>query len=56
MGRKVFVSYKYQDDDVQAIPDIIQPTWPCDYVDYIQNNVLSADDIYKGEKSGEDIS
>ncbi len=56
MGRKIFVSYKYKDDDVKAIPDVIQPTWPCDYVDYIQNNVLSDDDIYKGEKSDEDIS
>ena len=51
MGRKVFVSYKYKDNDVKIIPDVIQPTWPCDYVDYIQNKVLSSDDIYKGEKS-----
>lgn len=56
MGRKVFVSYKYKDDDVKAMPDVTQPTWPCDYVDYIKNNILSNDDIYKGEKSDEDIS
>ena len=56
MGRKVFVSYKYKDNDVKIIPGVIQPTWPCDYVDYIQNKVLSSDDIYKGEKSDEDIS
>ena len=56
MGRKIFVSYKYRDYDVQIMPDVTQPTWPCDYVDYIQNKVLSSDDIYKGEKSDEDIS
>lgn len=56
MGRKIFVSYKYKDNNVQKMPDVIQPTWPCDYVNYIQNNVLSEDDIYKGEKSDEDIS
>lgn len=56
MGRKVFVSYKYKDSDVQILPDVMQPTWPCDYVDYIQKRVLFEDDIYKGEKSDEDIS
>lgn len=56
LGRKVFVSYKYIDDDVKMMPDVTQPTWPCDYVDYIKNKVLSDDDIYKGENSDEDIS
>lgn len=56
MGRKVFVSYKYKDNDVKKIPDVTQPTWPCDYVDYIKNKVLSDDDIYKGEDSDQDIS
>lgn len=56
MGRKVFVSYKYKDYDVEMLPDVTQPTWPCDYVDYIKNVVLSDDDIYKGEDSDEDIS
>lgn len=56
MGRKVFVSYKYKDNNVKMIPGVIQPTWPCDYVDYIKNKVLSSDDIYKGENSDEDIS
>ena len=49
MGRKVFVSYKYKDNDVKELPNVTQPTWPCDYVDYIRNNVLKDDDIYKGE-------
>ena len=56
MGHKIFVSYKYQDYDVKKIASVMQPTWPCDYVDQIQNRILSSDDIYKGEKSGEDIS
>ena len=56
MGRKVFVSYKYKDNDVATIPNVTQPTWPCDYVNLISTNILSYDDIYKGEKSDEDIS
>ncbi len=56
MGRKVFVSYKYKDNDVEKIPNVWGNTWPCDYVDYIRENVLSKDDIYKGENSDEDIS
>lgn len=56
MGRKVFVSYKYKDFDVKQLPNSWVCTWPCDYVDYIQENVLASDDIYKGEKSDEDIS
>lgn len=56
MGRKIFVSYKYTDYDVKTIPNVTQPTWPCDYVDYIKKHVLSSDDIYKGENSNEDIS
>ena len=56
MGHKVFVSYKYIDYDVKTMPNVTQPTWPCDYVDFIKNNVLASDDIYKGENSNEDIS
>lgn len=52
----MFVSYKYKDYDVKKIPDVAQPTWPCDYVDYIKEKILSGDNIYKGEKSDEDIS
>ena len=56
MGRKVFVSYKFKDNDVRELPGVVQPTWPCDYVDYIKDKVLSDSDIYKGENSDEDIS
>lgn len=56
MGRKIFVSYKYKDSDVESLAGITQPTWPCDYVDYIKDNILDDADIYKGENSNEDIS
>lgn len=56
MGRKIFVSYKYKDNDVKEMANVTQPTWPCDYVDYIKDKILSYDDIYKGEESDEDIS
>lgn len=50
------MSYKYKDNNVKMMPNVTQPTWPCNYVDYIKNTVLSADDIYKDEDSDEDIS
>lgn len=57
MGRKIFVSYKYRDSDVRTLTTAtMQPTWPCDYVDYIKTKILADDDIYKGENSDEDIS
>ena len=56
MGRKIFISYKYKDYDVKELSIDIRPTWPCDYVNYIKDVVLESDDIYKGEKSDEDIS
>lgn len=49
MGRKIFVSYKYKDYDVKIMPNVVQPTWPCDYINYITENILTNDDIYKGE-------
>lgn len=56
MGHKIFVSYKYMDYNVAQLPNVKPPTWPCDYVEYLRKYVLSDDDIYKGENSGEDIS
>lgn len=55
MGHKIFVSYKYHDSNVKNLPDNKQ-TQVHDYVDYIENEILSDDHIYKGEKSDEDIS
>ena len=56
MGRKVFVSYKYMDCNVKELKGVTQPTWPCDYVNLIANNILGANNVYKGEKSDEDLS
>ncbi len=56
MGRKIFISYKYKDNNVESLPGVTQPTWPCDYVHYISKNVLSESDIYKGESGDEDVS
>ena len=56
MGKKIFVSYKYKDSDVQTIPNVTPPTWPCDYVEYLHKYILSTDDIYKGEKGDDDLS
>lgn len=58
MGRKIFVSYKYRDFNVQKLNNVFSPTWPCDYVTYIQKHIINSysDNIYKGENSDEDLS
>lgn len=58
MGRKIFVSYKYKDNDVEELKEATSPTWPNDYVTYIQNHIINnkSDNIYKGENSDEDLS
>ena len=56
MGHKIFVSYKYNDTNVENLSYLLGTTAVHDYVDYIQNRILNGDDIYKGEKSDEDIS
>ena len=57
MGYKVFVSYKYRDDNVKTMPNVQQPTWPCDYVQYLQDYVFKyIGCIYKGETQGDDLS
>ena len=55
MSRKVFVSYKYQDYDVKALPSATPPTWPSDYVNYLDVHILDGH-IYKGENQDEDLS
>ena len=40
MGRKVFVSYKYKDKDVKALPGVEPYTWVRDYVDYIEDHIV----------------
>lgn len=58
MGRKIFVSYKYADNDVENI--LGSGYWGyCTarhYVDEIERMLGDTDDIYKGESDGEDLS
>lgn len=58
MGRKIFVSYKYADNDVYNI--LGSGLWgSCtarNYVDEIENTLGDSDNIYKGESDGEDLS
>ena len=58
MGRKIFVSYKYKDSNVEELEDAVSPTWPNDYVSYIQEHIINdkSDNIYKGEQSDDDLS
>ena len=57
MGRKVFVSYKYNDSNVQNLPGVGLLTKVRDYVDYIERKIIgNSRDIYKGEESNEDLS
>ena len=58
MGRKIFVSYKYHDTNVEKLTNTYGATKAADYVDYIQKYLFNSasDNIYKGEKSDEDLS
>ncbi len=53
MARKIFVSYKYRDNDVYKLPEGRHGT-ARDYVDYLEENCFT-NDIYKGE-GNEDLS
>lgn len=58
MGHKIFVSYKYADNDVYNI--LGNGYWGLctarNYVDEIAKKLDKSDDIYKGESDGEDLS
>ena len=55
MGHKVFVSYKFADDQVKNLSGQKNSTVR-DYVDKLENYFDSSSHIYKGESSGEDLS
>lgn len=55
MGKKIFVSYKYADDQVNNLKSDENSTVR-DYIDEFEKIVDSADDIFKGESDGEDLS
>jgi len=57
MGHKIFISYKYADNNVKNITD--QYWTICtvrNYVDKVEEYFDESDDIYKGESDGEDLS
>ena len=56
MGKKVFVSYKYADNDVRKITDdYYHVDTVRDYVNYLEK-IIGNGNIYKGEHDGEDLS
>lgn len=55
MGHKIFVSYKYADDQVKNLDGQSNST-ARDYVDKLEDYFDSSSHIYKGEKDGEDLS
>lgn len=55
MGRKIFVSYKFSDNQVEKLSPPEDATVR-DYVTEFENLIDSSDHIYKGESDGEDLS
>lgn len=55
MGHKIFVSYKYHDESVYNLKEN-ENSKVRDYVTEIDNELSSANHIYKGEEDNEDLS
>lgn len=60
MGRKIFISYKYSDNNVKNITGDPGMWYKCtvrNYVDVVENTLKDkTEHIYKGESDGEDLS
>ncbi|HCL5334102.1 TPA: hypothetical protein N2G29_004227, partial [Salmonella enterica] len=57
MARKIFVSYKYGDTQVEPLEGIFfEATKARDYVTKLQDLLSDNDQINKGEKDDEDLS
>lgn len=54
-GHKIFVSYKYADDQVKNL-SILENSTVRNYVDELESRFEKSDHIYKGESEGEDLS
>ncbi|MDN3582497.1 TIR domain-containing protein [Mucilaginibacter flavus] len=54
MGRKIFITYKYGDTNVRALPDIFY-TKARDYVTALQELIDKEDHINKGEEDGQSL-
>lgn len=55
MGKKIFVSYKYADSQVENLT-IYEKSTVRDYVTKFEEILDPSDNIYKGESDGEDLS
>ena len=59
MGRKIFVSYKHADSNVQQFPQHRTQHYSCTarcYVDELEYILEEDDNIYKGEEADDDLS
>lgn len=55
MGKKIFVSYKFADAQVENL-SLYENSTVRDYVTKFEEKLDSSDNIYKGESDGEDLS
>lgn len=55
MGHKIFVSYKYKDDDVYNL-NYFENSTVRNYVDKFEEKLDNTNHIYKGEENDEDLS
>jgi len=56
MGRKIFVSYKFKDDNVFPLTTSVWGSTVRDYVNLLEEKIDSSNHIYKGESDNEDLS